>query len=192
MRRVCGVDEAGRGPLAGPVVAAAVVFPDGYKNERFVDSKKLSATERVNRVEEIKNTSLGWAWVAVGHHRIDRLNILQATRLAMKLSVERVVADEALIDGNTSIDIAIPQQTIVKGDALHTCISAASIIAKVSRDNLMAVLAEKYPGFGLEKHAGYPTKAHKEAIQRLGPSRIHRKSFRGVKEHLQATYRKVA
>lgn len=182
--RIAGVDEAGRGPLAGPVVAAAAVFPAGYKNSRFKDSKQLSEKQRELLFEEVKREALSWAIVAVGHHRIDALNIREATREAMRLAVERVQADHVLVDGNVPIRIALPQETIVKGDALCVEISAASILAKVWRDRLMVTLGEKYPGYGLEKHSGYPTQSHRAAIQAIGPSRIHRRTFAGVKEFL--------
>ncbi len=185
--RVAGVDEAGRGPLAGPVVAAAVVFPSTYSNSLITDSKQLSASKREALYEEIIHSAHSWSIVSVGHRRIESLNILQATRLAMKLAVERIQADLVLIDGNTPIDISIPQRTVIGGDAIHMEISAASILAKVWRDRLMRTLGGRYPGYGLESHAGYPTKAHRESIRILGPSRIHRRTFSGVKEYLATT-----
>jgi ribonuclease HII len=181
---ICGVDEAGRGPLAGPVVAAAAVFEEGFENPLIQDSKKLSAKKRDSLFDVITSQATSWAIIAVGPRRIEDLNILQATRLAMKLAVERVSADLVLIDGNQAIDIALPQRTVIGGDRLHVEISAASILAKVWRDRLMETLGEKYPGYGLEKHAGYPTPSHKQAIAELGPSRIHRKTFAGVCEHV--------
>ena len=181
---ICGVDEAGRGPLAGPVVAAAAVFEEGFENPLIQDSKKLSAKKRDSLYDVITSQATSWAIIAVGPRRIEDLNILQATRLAMKLAVERVSADLVLIDGNQAIDIALPQRTVIGGDRLHVEISAASILAKVWRDRLMETLGEKYPGYGLEKHAGYPTPSHKQAIAELGPSRIHRKTFAGVCEHV--------
>jgi ribonuclease HII len=180
---ICGVDEAGRGPLAGPVVAAAAVFPEGFEHPGIKDSKKLSAKQRDGLFDIIKAQATSWAIIAVGPRRIERLNILQATRLAMKLAVERVQADIVLIDGNQPIDITLPQRTVVGGDRLHVEISAASILAKVWRDRLMVTLGARYPGYGLEKHAGYPTPSHKQAIAELGPSRIHRLTFAGVCEH---------
>lgn len=178
--RICGVDEAGRGPLAGPVVAAAVVFKQGFSDSRIQDSKKLSKQQRERLFDYIKESALSWSIVGVGARRIDTLNILQATKLAMRLAVERIDADLVLVDGNQQIVSSLPQKTVVGGDRLHVEISAASILAKVWRDRLMATLADKYPGYGLEKHAGYPTKAHREALAILGPSRIHRLSFAGV------------
>lgn len=177
---ICGVDEAGRGPLAGPVVAAAAVFPEGYENPLIQDSKALSAKQRNALFEQIKETASSWAIIAVGPRRIEELNILQATKLAMRLAVERVRADLVLVDGNQPIVCVLPQRTVIGGDRLHVQISAASILAKVWRDRLMETLGEKYPGYGLEKHAGYPTPAHKRAIVELGPCRVHRKTFAGV------------
>lgn len=178
--RVAGLDEAGRGPLAGPVVAAAVVFPGDYKNDRFQDSKALNARTRMQLFSEIKEAALSWSIVAVGPRRIETLNIREASREAMRLALERVDAAYALIDGDTPLVTNLPQQTVIQGDALITHISAASILAKVYRDRLMETLGARYPGYGLEKHAGYPTKAHKEAIVLRGPSRVHRRTFRGV------------
>jgi ribonuclease HII len=178
--RVCGVDEAGRGPLAGPVVAAAVVFHEDFCDPRIRDSKALSTQQREKLFDYIKETALSWSIIAVGPRRIDQLNILQATKLAMKLAVARIEADLVLVDGNQSIVSAIPQRTVVGGDRLHVQISAASILAKVWRDRLMEELSVRYPGYGFEKHSGYPTPAHKAAIRALGPCRIHRRTFAGV------------
>lgn len=178
--RICGVDEAGRGPLAGPVVAAAVVYPDGYGNATIRDSKAMSAKQRTTTAEQIKQTALAWSIIAVGPRRIEELNILQATKLAMKLAVERVEADLVLIDGNQPIVCRFPQRTVVGGDRLHVQISAASILAKVWRDHLMEILGGRYPGYGFEKHSGYPTPSHKRAIVELGPCRVHRRTFAGV------------
>ncbi|MBX7145043.1 MAG: ribonuclease HII [Oligoflexia bacterium] len=183
-RHICGVDEVGRGPLAGPVVAAAAVFEEGYCNPEIKDSKQLSPQKREQLVERIKADALGWAIVSVGHHRIEQLNIREASRLAMSLAVQRVQADFVLVDGNVPIFTELPQRTVVKGDALHVEISAASILAKVFRDNLMKTLDLRYPGYELGHHAGYPTPKHKAAIARLGPSPVHRRTFAGVKEHV--------
>jgi ribonuclease HII len=177
---ICGVDEAGRGPLAGPVVAAAVVFEEGFEDPRIKDSKKLSEQQREKLFEHIKATARSWSIIAVGPRRIEELNILQATKLAMKLAVERIEADLVLIDGNQPIMCRLAQKTVVGGDRLHVQISAASILAKVWRDRLMKDLAVRYPGYSFEKHAGYPTPAHKAAILELGPCKIHRKTFAGV------------
>jgi ribonuclease HII len=161
-------------------VAAAVVFDDSFVDARIRDSKALSTKQREKLFDYIKESALSWAIIAVGPRRIDQINILQATKLAMKLAVERVSADLVLVDGNQPIVSAIPQRTVVGGDRLHVQISAASILAKVWRDRLMHKLAERYPGYGLEKHSGYPTAAHRAALINLGPSRIHRMSFAGV------------
>lgn len=176
--QVAGIDEAGRGPLAGPVVAAAVVFPQGYTNFELNDSKKLSVKKREALAEVIKRDAELYAVVAVGPRRIDRLNIREATRLAMGMALERVSAELALIDGDMTIETTVAQRTIVKGDGKFQEIAAASILAKVGRDEMMVNLGLKYPGYGFERHAGYPTKNHKEAIRALGASRVHRKSFR--------------
>jgi ribonuclease HII len=177
---ICGVDEAGRGPLAGPVVAAAAVFEETFTHPEIQDSKALTAKQRDRLYDYITQTASSWAIIAVGPRRIEELNILQATRLAMKLAVERVQADLVLIDGNQPIVCSLPQRTVVGGDRLHVQISAASILAKVWRDRVMETLGAKYPGYGLEKHSGYPTPAHKKAIIELGPCRVHRKTFAGV------------
>lgn len=184
--RIAGVDEAGRGPLAGPVVAAAVVFPFGYENKFIQDSKKLSAKKRELLFEEIQRDALDWAIVSVGHHRIEQHNILGASLLAMSLALKRITADKVLVDGNKKIPTLTPQETIIGGDALYVQISAASILAKVWRDRLMQTLDQIYPGYGFAIHAGYPTKNHRQAIASHGPSPVHRRSFRGVCEYLSA------
>ena len=185
--RICGVDEAGRGPLAGPVVAAAVVFDESFADPAIKDSKALSSKQREKLFSHIQQSALAWSIVAVGPRRIDKLNILQATKLAMRLAVERVSADLVLVDGNQPIVTSIAQKTVVGGDRLHVQISAASILAKVWRDRLMHTLAQRYPGYGLEKHSGYPTAAHRAALQHLGPSRIHRRTFAGVCQPVDAS-----
>lgn len=181
---ICGVDEAGRGPLAGPVVAAAAVYPDTFSHDLIRDSKQLSTKQRENLFEYIKSSALAWSIVAVGPRRIEELNILQATRLAMRLAVEQIErkmrVDIVLVDGNQRIVSPFPQRTVVGGDALHVQISAASILAKVWRDRLMTTLGARYPGYGLEKHAGYPTPQHRRALAEHGPSRVHRRTFAGV------------
>jgi ribonuclease HII len=184
-KRIAGVDEAGRGPLAGPVVAAAVILPPEFNYKEITDSKKLTEKKREPLFEYIKEAAISYAIVAVGPRRIEELNIREATKLAMKLVVEKVHADKALIDGNMKIPVMCEQETIVKGDLLIPLISAASILAKVYRDRLMKILAERYPGYGLEKHAGYPTAFHRAAIAEHGVSRCHRKTFAGVKEFLE-------
>lgn len=177
---ICGVDEAGRGPLAGPVVAAAAVFDENFSHPEIQDSKVLTAKQRARLFDDIIQTASSWAIIAVGPRRIEEINILQATRLAMKLAVQRVSADLVLVDGNQPIECSLPQRTVIGGDRLHVQISAASILAKVWRDRLMETLGAKYPGYGLEKHSGYPTPAHKKAIIELGPCRVHRRTFAGV------------
>ena len=184
MRRVAGVDEAGRGPLAGPVVAAAVVFPQQYQNTEIRDSKQLSAKKRELLIDIIKRDALDWAIVAVGHHRIRELNIREASRLAMALALKRVRADCVLVDGNVPIETNLPQRTVVHGDALCVEISAASILAKVWRDSLMKKLSLRYPGYGFDRDAGYPTRNHRARIEELGPCPIHRVTFRGVREYV--------
>jgi ribonuclease HII len=182
-RLIAGVDEAGRGPLAGPVVAAAVVFPDEYVNPEITDSKQLSEQERERLYPLIQREAVQWAIAAVGPRRIERLNIREASRVAMKLVVAKISAELVLVDGNTPIDISLPQKTVVAGDSLHVQISAASILAKVWRDRLMKQFAIRYPGYGFEQHMGYATAQHRKAIERLGPCLIHRCTFQGVKEH---------
>lgn len=181
--RIAGVDEVGRGPLAGPVVAAAVVLRHGFWHPEIRDSKKLSAKKREQLVPIIKNAALSWSIVAVGPRRIERLNIREASRLAMSLAVARVEADRVLVDGNVPIDTFLPQETVIGGDDIYLPISAASILAKVWRDELMAILDLKYPGYNLGRHAGYPTTTHRSAIAALGPSLVHRRTFRGVVEY---------
>jgi ribonuclease HII len=182
-QRIAGVDEAGRGPLAGPVVAAAVIFPTDYSNKKIQDSKKLSAKKRDLLFEEIKADALEWAIVSVGHHRIEKHNILGASLLAMSYALKRTSADFVLVDGNKEIPTSVRQLTVIGGDAIHIQISAASILAKVWRDRLMQRLDIQYPGYGFAVHAGYPTKVHREVIADRGPSAVHRRSFRGVAEY---------
>lgn len=186
--RVAGVDEAGRGPLAGPVVAAAVILPDGLFVPGVNDSKKLSAAVREELFSVIYREALA---VGVGfgdHELVDDINILQATLSAMRQAVSSLSPqpDFLLIDGISSIPINIPQRTVKKGDSLSLSIAAASIIAKVTRDRIMIEYDAVYPGYGFAEHKGYGAASHLAAIARLGPSPIHRKSFRGVKEHLPA------
>ena len=178
---VAGVDEVGRGPLAGPVVAAAVILP--LEEEKRIlginDSKKLSEKKREYLAEKIKETAVAYAIEEVGEETIDEINILQATRLAMKRAIEKLspCPDFVLTDGNMTLDITIPQKSIVKGDALVASIGAASILAKVYRDKLMEEYAQVYPYYGFEHNAGYGTKEHIEAIREMGICKIHRKTF---------------
>ena len=181
---VAGVDEAGRGPLAGPVVAAAVVLTKGIKFNNLDDSKKLSAKKRAELFPKIQTMPHGIA--VIGQEIIDDINILQATRLAMKKAVEKIMInpDILLIDGNQKIDSTIEQWTIVKGDAKSFSIAAASVLAKVTRDRLMDEYHQQYPQYEFERHKGYGTQRHRELIVRHGPCPIHRKTFRGVSEHI--------
>ena len=181
IKYVCGVDEVGRGPFAGPVVCAAVIMPEGDIIEGVDDSKKLSAKMRQKLSELIRQKAVAWAICRVEPQVIDDINILQATRLCMKNAVEslEIKPDFVLTDGNMTLDIDIEQRSIVKGDANCYCIGAASIIAKVYRDALMAEYAAVYPGYGFEKNAGYGTAAHIAAIKAQGLTPIHRRSFTG-------------
>lgn len=180
-RLVAGVDEVGRGPLAGPVVAAAVILP--LEEEKRIpgidDSKKLSKKKREYLAEIIKERAVAYAIEEVDEGTIDEINILQATRLAMKRAIEKLSPrpDFVLTDGNMTLDIEIKQKSIVKGDALVASIGAASILAKVYRDTLMEKYAEAFPYYGFERNAGYGTKAHIEAIREIGICTIHRKTF---------------
>lgn len=183
---VIGVDEVGRGCLAGPVYAAAVIIPPEFDTTGLTDSKKLTEKRREQLSVQIYQgclVSLGFATV----EEIDKINILWASLLAMKRAVDGLKQSQAhvIVDGNKKIPkVDLPQTTIVKGDLRAEPIGAASIVAKVYRDNLMKELALKYPGYGLEGHKGYATKDHKQAIAQLGPQNFHRKSFAGVREHL--------
>ena len=182
---ICGIDEAGRGPWAGPVVAAAVVLPRKGRPKGLDDSKKLTAEAR----EELAAAIRACAMVGVGVasvEEIDTLNILRASHLAMQRAFEalpeRPVA--ALVDGNMAPELPCPIETIIDGDAIAPVISAASIIAKVERDRMMVELCAQYPGYGFSKHKGYGTPVHQEAIKRLGVCAIHRRSFKTVQEAL--------
>lgn len=177
---VCGVDEAGRGPLAGPVYAAAVILPRDVRIEGLNDSKKLSAKRRDALFDVIREQALCYCVASADEKEIDTLNILQATFLAMRRAVEglEILPDAVLVDGNRDPGLACEHtQTIVGGDGLSASIAAASILAKVSRDRRMMELAELYPEYGLEKHKGYGTKEHYEKILRYGILPIHRRSF---------------
>ncbi|MCM8525167.1 MAG: ribonuclease HII [Lentisphaeraceae bacterium] len=187
---VAGVDEAGRGPLAGPVVAAAVILPQDYPLPQGVnDSKKLSAAQRARLFTEIKeNKHIRWATGIVDAQKIDEINILQATYLAMKKAVvglgEKV--DFCLVDGLPVHGLPVDHKAIVKGDSRSYSIAAASIIAKETRDEMMVEYSLKYPGYGFEKHKGYGTKAHMEALMKNGPCPIHRVSFEPVRKAKEA------
>jgi ribonuclease HII len=206
---IAGIDEAGRGPLAGPVVSAAVVLPRNFCCPGVTDSKKLSEKKREALFPLITEGALAVGIGMADHQEIDRINILQASLLSMKRAVQNLsttptsldtdypsqtalsqnsknqlhqllIPDFLLIDGKFTIEMDLPQQAIVKGDSLSISIAAASIIAKVTRDRLMAKLHQTYPQYNFIRHKGYPTKAHKEAIIKHGPCPIHRKTFNGV------------
>ena len=176
---ICGVDEAGRGPLAGPVCAAAVILPEHLQIPGLTDSKKLTDKKRRELFPIIQEQALAYGIGLASEQEIDEINILQATFLAMRRALDqlRVRPEIALIDGNRETDFGLPVKTVVKGDSLSANIAAASILAKVTRDNLMVELAEKYPEYGFEIHKGYGTKAHYEALRTYGPCPIHRKTF---------------
>ena len=184
-RAVAGIDEAGRGPLAGPVVAAAVILPDGFVMPGLTDSKQLSEKKRDAFYplicQQVKAFGIGVASVA----EIDSINILQATLLAMQRAVGRlsIPPDHLLIDGITPLPVATAQQTLKKGDSRSLSIAAASVIAKVVRDRIMYSLALQHPAYGFAKHKGYGTAQHRQAIAESGPSRHHRVTFAGVREH---------
>lgn len=184
---LAGVDEAGRGPLVGNVVAAAVILDKDHPIEGLADSKKLTAKRREVLAEEIKLHAKAWAVVSVSPAEIDNINILQATMLAMKSSVEqlKITPDHVFIDGNRCPQISHAVTAIIKGDARVAEISAASIIAKVERDAQMAVLHEQYPQYGFDKHKGYPTKAHMETLAEHGPCPEHRRSYAPVRRCLE-------
>lgn len=185
---VAGVDEAGRGPLAGPVVAAAVVLDARRPVPGLADSKTLSAARRAALEADIKTRALAWAVAAAEVGEIDQLNILGATMLAMRRAVLqlRPRPTSALVDGNRVPDLPCPAQAVVGGDALHAAISAASILAKEARDRRMRALAAVCPHYGFERHKGYPTRAHLEALQRHGATAHHRRSFAPVQRALAA------
>ena len=178
-RVICGVDEAGRGPLAGPVCAAAVILPDGIEIPGLTDSKKLTDKKRRELFPVIKDQAVAYGIAFASHEEIDEINILQATYLAMERALAQlsVKPDIAMIDGNRAKDFGLPVQTVVKGDSLSANIAAASILAKVSRNDLMLELAGKYPEYRFEVHKGYGTKAHYEALRAYGASPVHRKTF---------------
>ena len=176
---ICGVDEAGRGPLAGPVCAAAVILPPHLEIPGLDDSKKLTDKRRRELMPIIKENAIAYGIAFASHEEIDEINILQATFLAMERALAQlpVKPELALIDGNREKDFGIPVKTVVKGDSLSANIAAASILAKVTRDDLMEAMANDYPGYGFEIHKGYGTKAHYAALDELGISPIHRRTF---------------
>ena len=185
---VAGVDEVGRGPLCGPVVTAAVILDPRRPIEGLNDSKKLTEARREALFAEICEKALAWCIARAEVHEIDRLNILHATMLAMQRAVEglSVTPRLALIDGNRCPLLAVPSAPVIQGDGQVPAIAAASILAKVSRDREMCALDLCYPGYGLAAHKGYPTPHHLEALQRLGPTIIHRRSFAPVRNLLES------
>ena len=184
--RIAGLDEVGRGPLFGPVVAAAVILPPGFRLDGLTDSKKLSGKRRTEFNLEIRSNAVAWAIAEVDAETIDRINIRRASLLAMRRAVEKLALnpDFLLIDGRDTIDWDGPQQAVIHGDAISLSIAAASDLAKVHRDRLLVKLDREYPGYGLARHKGYPCPAHKAALERLGPAPLHRKSYRPVAQAL--------
>jgi len=184
--RIAGLDEAGRGPLAGPVVAAAIVLPADFPISDITDSKKLTPAKRELLFDHIYIHADAVGIGLIDASEIDRINILRASLSAMTLAVENLYPspDFLLVDGKFSIPSDIPQRPLVKGDALSISIAAASIVAKVTRDRFMKRYHEDYPQFGFDQHKGYPTRAHREAIREFGPCPIHRQSFKGVSEKM--------
>lgn len=178
-KSVCGVDEAGRGPLAGPVCVAAVILPEGVIIDGVNDSKKLSEKKRESLFDVIREQALSYSIAYATVDEIEEINILNATMLAMRRAIDGldIKADYAMIDGNKIPPIDIDAECIVKGDAKSMSIACASILAKVSRDRLLYKYAEEYPMYGFDKHKGYGTKVHREAILKYGPCPYHRKSF---------------
>jgi ribonuclease HII len=184
--RIAGVDEVGRGPLAGPVIAAAVILPEDGIGERLFDSKRISSKKREHLCKVILAQAQGVGIGIIGQEEIDRINILEATFKAMALAIANLPfpPDFVLIDGPQGIALPIPQKPIRKGDGLSNSIAAASIVAKVTRDRMMVECHQKYPQYNFARHKGYGTKEHRKAIERFGVCELHRKTFRGVKEYL--------
>jgi ribonuclease HII len=184
--KIAGVDEAGRGPLAGPVVSAAVVLPPDFQARGVTDSKKLTPGRREKLFAHIYDQAEAIGIGIVDALEIDRINILQAARLSMVLALANLgpSPDYVLVDGNFRLETNLPHQPVVKGDSRSISIAAASIVAKVSRDRLMLRYHDDFPRYGFDRHKGYPTKAHKAAIAAHGPCRIHRRTFRGVLEYI--------
>ena len=179
IKLICGVDEAGRGPLAGPVCAAAVILPEHLEIPGLTDSKKLTDKKRRELFPLIQEQAIAYGIGFATEQEIDEINILQATFLAMQRALDQLTVrpNLALIDGNREKDFGLPVKTVVKGDSLSANIAAASVLAKVTRDNLMVELSEKYPEYGFEIHKGYGTKAHYAALREFGASPIHRMTF---------------
>jgi ribonuclease HII len=184
--RIAGVDEVGRGPMFGPVVAAAVILAPKCKFEGLTDSKKISEKKRNELDIEIRAQAVAWAIAAVDAETIDRINIRRASLMAMRMAVEQLALspDHLLIDGVDTIDWPCPQQSVVQGDATSFSIAAASVLAKVHRDRLLVELDAQFPGYGLASHKGYCSQQHLEALARLGPTPLHRKSYSPVAQQL--------
>ena len=176
---ICGTDEAGRGPLAGDVYAAAVIFPEGVEIEGLNDSKKLTEKKREQLFDEIKEKALSWCIASATVAEIEKMNILEAAKLAMRRAVKGLknIPDIVLVDGNMPPEFEMPYEAVVKGDGQSQAIAAASVLAKVARDRYMLGLAEQYPDWQFEKHKGYGTKLHYQMIDEFGESPVHRKSF---------------
>ena len=184
--RIAGLDEVGRGPLFGPVVAAAVILPKGCSLQGLTDSKKLTEKKRNEFDLEIRSNAVSWAIAEVDAETIDRINIRQASLLAMRRAVQQLPLgpDFLLIDGRDTIDWDCPQQAVIRGDGASFSIAAASVLAKVHRDRLLVEFDREFPGYGLAQHKGYPCPAHLAALARLGPAPLHRKSYRPVAQAL--------
>jgi ribonuclease HII len=187
-RAIAGIDEAGRGPLAGPVVAAAVILPEKFDLPGLTDSKQLTVSARERLYPLIRAQALAVGLGVARAEEIDQINILQATLRSMQRAVGRlaVPADFLLIDGNVPVPLPLPQQTLVKGDSRSLSIAAASVVAKVVRDRIMTTYDRLFPGYGFASHKGYASDAHRLAIAHLGPSPCHRRTFGGVREHCGA------
>ncbi len=183
---IAGVDEAGRGPLAGPVVSAAVILDPNYKLVGLNDSKKLSIIKRKTLSDEIKTHSKAWSIGIATVEEIDDLNILGATLLSMKRAIKDLsgVPEKVIVDGQYTPEIDVPCEAIIQGDAIEESIMAASIVAKVERDMIMVELDKKYPHYGFSKHKGYPTKLHLQTLKEFGPCNDHRQTFKPIKKYL--------
>ncbi len=180
---MAGLDEAGRGPLAGPVVAAAVVLDGRLRVPGLRDSKQLRPRQREEVAEWVRRHAVSWAVAEASAEEVDRMNVLHASRLAMRRAVERLSVPPSflLVDGRWGVAVGLPQRAVVGGDATVACIAAASVLAKVERDRIMVELDRAYPGYGFADHKGYACPAHLEALRRLGPSPVHRRSFAPVR-----------
>lgn len=189
---VAGTDEVGRGPLAGPVVAAAVILPQDFDHSIFIDSKALSHKKRLALLETLREIDAQIGIGVVSEQKIDEINILQASLLAMKKSIQALSRkyqkpDFLLVDGKFTVPMRLPQAALIKGESKSASIAAASIVAKEHRDALMAKLDAQYPQYGFAQHSGYPTKKHREVLAKIGPCPHHRTSFKGVKEYVNVS-----